>query len=151
MDSYVFDIGERARKISRFVGRVRLELQRALTAEKRARKLSQQTIATMIGVNRSVINRQLMGTENLTIRRVAELAWAMGWEIDFKLRKAGDSKKQMMPALTSAAGSIATAVKPELIIMAAEQVNNRPKVITSQTFGAQSTLNDNHAFVEVAA
>jgi hypothetical protein len=87
MSLYVFDIGERARTVSRFIGHVRAELRRALAAEKASRKLSQQQIATMIGTNRSVINREIMGFENLTIRRVAELAWALGWEIVFELRK----------------------------------------------------------------
>lgn len=87
MISYLFDIGERGRKVARFVGHVRAELQKALAAEKKSRKLTQQQIATAIGTNRSVINREIMGYENLTVRRVAELAWALGWEIDFKLRK----------------------------------------------------------------
>lgn len=87
MTSYVFDIGEKARKASRFIGHVRMELQKALVAEKAARKITQQQIANQIGVNRSVINRQLTGTENLTLRSVAELAWALGWDIDFALKK----------------------------------------------------------------
>ncbi|HWN49994.1 MAG TPA: helix-turn-helix transcriptional regulator [Xanthobacteraceae bacterium] len=87
MNLYLYDIGERARKASRFIGHVRAELQRALVAEKASRKLSQQQIATMIGTSRSVINREFMGLENLTLRRVAELAWALGWEIVFQLRK----------------------------------------------------------------
>ena len=49
--------------------------------------LTQQQIAEAIGVNRSVINRQIMGKENLTLRSVAEIAWALGWEIVFHLRK----------------------------------------------------------------
>jgi hypothetical protein len=36
---------------------------------------------------RPVINRQLLGKENMTLRSVAELAWALGWEIRFELRK----------------------------------------------------------------
>ena len=87
MISYVFDIGERSRKVSRFISHVRSELQSALVAEKSSRKLTQQSIADKIGVNRSVINRQLMGEENLTLRSVADLAWALGWDIDFSLRK----------------------------------------------------------------
>jgi transcriptional regulator with XRE-family HTH domain len=87
MNSYVFDIGSKARKASRFIGRVRSELQRALVAEKAAQKITQQQIATKLGVNRSVINRQLLGKENMTLRSVAELAWALGWEIRFELRK----------------------------------------------------------------
>jgi transcriptional regulator with XRE-family HTH domain len=87
MNLYLYDIGEKARKASRFIGQVRAELQKAFAFEKASRKITQQQVATMIGVNRSVINRQLMGLENLTLRRVAELAWALGWEIVFYLRK----------------------------------------------------------------
>jgi hypothetical protein len=87
MTSFVFDIGEKARAISRFLGEVRAELQMALASEKKSRKLTQQQIAKMIGTDRSVINRQLIGYDNLTLRRVAELAWAMGWDIEFRLQK----------------------------------------------------------------
>lgn len=90
MSSYVFDIGEKARKVSRFIGEVRSELQNALSEEKAYRKLTQQDIATLIGVNRSVINRQLIGRENLTLRSVAELAWALGRDIEFRLHKPVD-------------------------------------------------------------
>jgi hypothetical protein len=88
MNLYVFDIGERARVAGRFIGHVRAELQKAWLFEKASRKITQQQIATMLGLkNRSVINRELMGFDNLTLRRVAELAWALGWEIIFVLRK----------------------------------------------------------------
>ena len=87
MNSFMFDIGEKARKAARFIWHVRSELQRALIAEKATRKLTQQAIADQLGVNRSVINRQLMGEENLTLRSVAEIAWALGWEPVFELRK----------------------------------------------------------------
>jgi predicted XRE-type DNA-binding protein len=86
MISYLFDIGERARKVGRFTASVREGLQNAVFIEKRRRKLTQQQIATSIGVNRSVINRQIMGTENLTISRVAELAWAIGWDVEVIFR-----------------------------------------------------------------
>lgn len=106
MNSYVFDIGEKDRKASRFIGHVRTELQKALVAEKAERKITQQQIANQIGVNRSVINRQLMGTENLTLRSVAELAWALGWEIDFTLRKQPDhgNDQQHVDAMQVSAG-----------------------------------------------
>ncbi len=87
MGLFTFDIGEKAETVALFVGKVRSELQRALVYEKGAQKLTQQQLAQMLGVNRSVINRQIMGYENLTIRRLAELAWALGWEIEFSLRK----------------------------------------------------------------
>jgi len=83
----VFDVGEKARAVGRFVGEVRAQLQIALAAEKESRKLTQQKIATMIGTNRSVINREILGYENISVRRLGELAWALGWEPDFQLRK----------------------------------------------------------------
>lgn len=97
MNLYIYDIGERSRKVSRFIGHVRGELRKALAAEKASRKLTQQQIAVMIGTNRSVINREIMGFENLTVRRVAELAWALGWEIVFELRKPQAAVPQIIP------------------------------------------------------
>ena len=102
MNLYTFDIGEKARAVGRFIGEVRAELQMALAEEKQSRKLTQQKIATMIGTDRSVINRQLMGYENLTLRRVAELAWAMGWEIVFQLKKPqADAQKLVFTPIKS--------------------------------------------------
>jgi hypothetical protein len=105
MNLYLFDIGEKSRRASRFIGQVRAELQKALVLEKASRQITQQQIATMIGVNRSVINRQLMGFENITLRRVAELAWALGWEIVFYLRKPQTQQSSVgIPATTSTSG-----------------------------------------------
>jgi hypothetical protein len=106
MNSYMFDIGEKSRKVSRFIGEVRAQLQRALAAEKSSRRLTQQQLATMIGTDRAVINRQLMGYENLTLRRVAEFAWAFGWDIHFELRKTRSEPS----AVTSSGGQGTTVI-----------------------------------------
>lgn len=87
MPSYEYKIDEQSRVGSRFIGRVKDELQRALVAEKASRKITQQSIADKLGVNRSVVNRQFMGLENMTIRSIAELLWAIGWEPHFEARK----------------------------------------------------------------
>lgn len=87
MPSFLFDIGEKDRTVGRFIGHVRSELQRAFAHEKKNRKLTQQAVATSLGVNRSVINRQLTGYENMTIKSVVELAWAIGWTPTFSLEK----------------------------------------------------------------
>jgi transcriptional regulator with XRE-family HTH domain len=86
MSSLVFDIGERRRAASRFMGRVQREVQRAVAAEKKGRKLTQQQIADMLETSKSVINREILGG-NLTLRRLGELAWALGYEIVFEFRK----------------------------------------------------------------
>jgi hypothetical protein len=94
MNSYVFDIGERARKVSRALGKLHSALQAAFIAEREARKLTQQAIATRLDVNRSVINRQLTGIENITVKSVVELAWAMGWETKIEIFKPQHGQQQ---------------------------------------------------------
>lgn len=87
MTSFQFDIGSRARNAGRFIGRVRNELLKALSERKKDGKLSQQELAKKLEVHRSLINRQLSGEANLTLRSLADLAWAMDMEISFELKK----------------------------------------------------------------
>ncbi|MDO8421742.1 MAG: helix-turn-helix transcriptional regulator [Parvibaculum sp.] len=87
MPSFEYEIGEKSRVGSRFVTHVRNEIQRALATERESAKITQQAIADKIGVNRSVVNRQLTGLENMTLKRVAELLWAIGWVPSFSASK----------------------------------------------------------------
>lgn len=85
MTSYRLPIDPRRAAAARLIGHVRSELQKALVEEKAERKLTQQHIADLLDVNRSVINRHFLGNENLTLRTIAELAWALGREVRFEL------------------------------------------------------------------
>lgn len=87
MTSFHFDIGSRGRNAGRFIARVRNELLRALAEKKRGARFSQQTLANKLEVHRSLINRQLNGEANLTLRSLSDLAWAMDLEIEFELKK----------------------------------------------------------------
>jgi hypothetical protein len=49
------------------------------------------------GPSRAVINRQLMGLENMGIKRVAEILWAIGWEPYFGARKIPAGENQYPP------------------------------------------------------
>lgn len=108
MTSFQFDIGSRARNAGRFIGRVRDELLKALSERKKDGKLSQQELATKLEVHRSLINRQLSGESNLTLRSLADLAWAMDMEISFELRKpvaeAGQNQPVQQAVTTSTIG-----------------------------------------------
>ena len=83
MTSYVYDIGEKELAASRFIADVRGEILDALSTERQYRKVTQQSLAERLGIHRSVVNRQLLGYENMTLRSVAELLWAIGWEPHF--------------------------------------------------------------------
>ena len=102
--SFQFDIGSRARNAGRFIGRVRNELLRALSERKKEEKLSQQELAKKLEVHRSLINRQLSGESNLTLRSLADLAWAMDMEISFELKKPAIEAGQNQSVTTSTIG-----------------------------------------------
>jgi hypothetical protein len=87
MTSFRFGIDERNLTVSLMVHRIRDKLQRALLEEKQNQKFTQAQLARKLGVDRSVINRQLSGRENISVRRLAEFAWALGRDISFELPK----------------------------------------------------------------
>jgi transcriptional regulator with XRE-family HTH domain len=95
--SFHFDIGARARNAGRFIGRVRGELLRALSERKSDGGLSQEALARKLDTERALINRQLSGESNLTLRSLADLAWAMDLEISFELKKPAAEAGQNQP------------------------------------------------------
>lgn len=92
MPSFQIGITPSRRAAARFILAVRRALQKALAEEAKARGLTQSDIAREIAVHRSVVNRELRGQKDITLGRVAELAFAMGREavIDFPIIERGD-------------------------------------------------------------
>lgn len=93
MASFQIALSPSRRAATRFIGSVRTALQQALKEEKVQRRLDQSEIAEMIDVHRSVISRQLNGKADISLARVAELAWAMGREIEFSLPPIDDGDR----------------------------------------------------------
>lgn len=85
MTSFRLSVSPHRRAAARFVSNVHRRLQKAYAL---APEVTQTAIANALGVHRSVINRQLRGHKDMSLSRVAELAWAMGYEADFELLKA---------------------------------------------------------------
>lgn len=72
--SYQIAIPKTRRAAARFIQQVRAQLLRAVAEA----EVSQADIARELGVNRSVINRELRGTSDLSLGRVAEIAVILG-------------------------------------------------------------------------
>lgn len=87
------------RAAARFIARVRRSIQKAYIEEQRSKKITQSDIARSIGVHRSVINRELRGRKDITLGRVAELAWALGREISFDLQKPANRQGANTPPI----------------------------------------------------
>jgi plasmid maintenance system antidote protein VapI len=85
MSSFQIAISPKRRAAGRFIARVRRVLQAAYVEENERSGMTQSDLARAVDVHRSVISRQLNGREDMTLGRVAELAWAMGRDIVFEL------------------------------------------------------------------
>lgn len=92
--SYELKIGPKDRAAGRLISQTHKLLTMAALESKKETGISQQAIADKLGVNRSVISRLLNGGANLTVRTVAEIAWALGFEVYFMLRKRKDVGNQ---------------------------------------------------------
>lgn len=108
MTSFRLEVDPKERATGRFFARVIDELQRAVAAEKRERKLTQQKIAEILGVNRSVVNRRISGKDNLTVKSLAETAWALGYEPRFELvesKPSAGSNIMFAPPVATSSGN----------------------------------------------
>jgi transcriptional regulator with XRE-family HTH domain len=103
MTFFRFDIDARSRTAGRLLGRIRRELLKAITEEKRA-GLTQQELARRLESERSNINRQLSGEAEMTLRSLADLAWALDREITFELRPISAVPGQNITPTTSTIG-----------------------------------------------
>ena len=103
MTSFQIAITPNKRAAGRFISKVRRALQRALVIESERSGLSQSDVARRIGVHRSVISRELNGRQDITLGRVAELAWAIGREIEFELVVPQQPDRANFPATSTGA------------------------------------------------
>ena len=92
--SFQIAIPQNRRAAARFIGKVRRTLQRALADNP---DIKRTEIADAIGVHRAVITRQLGGKKDISLGRVAELAWAMGYEPVFSLKRSSHDEGTNLP------------------------------------------------------
>lgn len=105
--SFLFDIGGRRRKAVRLFALIHDELWNAFEQEAESRNLSQRQIAEKLGSNPSVINRLFSEKTNLTLRSIADLAWAMDYGFEFKLvKQKTDNKQNFFPEAAKAQAQI---------------------------------------------
>ena len=75
--SYQIKLDPKSRKAARFISLLQKKIQKAFVATGK----TQQEVATILGVDRSVINRRLTGSANLTARSIAEFAYAFDKDV----------------------------------------------------------------------
>jgi len=84
--SFLFELDPKQEVAADLISDVGRQLQ-TLHVERQAQgKLTQQDIAARLGVDRARVNKCLSGSNNLTLRTLAELVWAMDGEIEVTIR-----------------------------------------------------------------
>jgi len=85
--SYRLEISPLQQKAGRFIGLVRDAFLIAILDERKSgKRITQQSIAKKLDVDRAAVNRWLSGDANLTLRTIAHLAYAIDRDIVFELR-----------------------------------------------------------------
>lgn len=142
MTSFQIAISPNKRAAGRFISRIRRSLQRALIEEGERRDLNQTRIADAIGVHRSVISRELNGRQDITLGRVAELAWALGREIEFGLVRPETVDGENVPVIVPGASTL-----PDTIFTTSVSSNSEFSTVSSGFDGPRSSdgaLANNH-------
>ena len=67
-----------------------LEINEAFHEILNVQEIDIDRLAEMMGRDKDFIKNMLNGGRNLTIRMVADIAWHLGYEVKFKLKKKGD-------------------------------------------------------------
>jgi hypothetical protein len=98
MPSYQISLTPTKRAAGRFIAAVRREIQKAFAEERACSGMTQAAIANALEVHRSVIHRQIVGHENLTLGRVGEIACVLGRDIVFHLVKPEECSNHFFPA-----------------------------------------------------
>ena len=119
MQSSQIALAPSRRAAGRFIAKVRRKILEALVEEHAASGMTQSDIARVINVHRSVINRELRGRKDITLGRVAELAFALGRAPSFELvkpaMKLGSNMKPVgslvRPSTSAAAVTLASPMK----------------------------------------
>jgi plasmid maintenance system antidote protein VapI len=126
--SFQITISPNRQAAARFVTAVRRALQKAYTEEQK-NGLTQTAIARALGVHRSVINRELRGRKDITLGRVAELAWAMGRVPSFAMPATTAVPYSNIPpvSFTSPVGAIAAG--PGQLLGGSTTSNNSLRIV----------------------
>ena len=97
--SFEFDVSEKDIAAVGYMRQVHMALVKAAIEAKKTDKLTQQTVADLLGVDKSAISRILSGRGNPTARTIGELAWALGFSPRLEMDSQRADVKQNIAAV----------------------------------------------------
>ena len=86
-------------------GQIESQLREAYGRKHAAGKVTQSSIASRLGINRSAVHHRLMGRTNMTIETIADMVWALDHDIvvniydPLEVRGGSNDKRENAPPL----------------------------------------------------
>ena len=80
--SYRLKIDAKSRKVARFISQLQSKIQKEFVSS----GMTQQEVAVALGVDRSVVNRRIKSSSNITARSIAEFAHVFGKDVEINFR-----------------------------------------------------------------
>lgn len=74
-------ISQRRLTFLSLAGQIGSQLRDAYDKKHRKEGLTQTSIASVLGIDKSAVNHRLRGLVNMTIESIADMVWALGYEI----------------------------------------------------------------------
>lgn len=102
--SFLFELDPKQEVAVDLIADVGRQLQTLHEERQQRGKFTQQDVARRLGVDRARVNKCFSGYNNLTLRTLAELVWAMDGEIEIKIN--------LPKAATGASGGESHAAQP---------------------------------------
>lgn len=100
------EIDEKDIAAAKFIGDARREIVRAIIERKEENKdVCQSYIAKRIGIDKGSLSRILNGSNNITLRKIAEIAWALELEPQLKFAPIHHSQHNGTPRLKIKTGN----------------------------------------------
>lgn len=131
MPSFKFKADPRQRQFLKLIAIVRRELGNAYATENKAGQITQSILANKLNVDKAAIHRRLNVDANMTLRTLADMAWALNHLIDVRIFKAAQPQPLNRPLPTAVLETMDTstpAPSPKVISVSASTSATRSHV-----------------------
>lgn len=130
--SFQFEIDPKEEVATRLIADVGDKLQAAFSEEKDRRRMTLRTLAERLEVDRSHVHRCLSGFNNMTLRTLAEVAWALDREVEVSIVAPGSERANFFPGFSRAhteSSGTGVALTTQRPATRNERANGKPKSV----------------------
>ena len=131
MRSFRNNLSDRRKSFLSFAGQIESQLREAYEHRHIESGENQATLGAKLGVGRSAINKRLTGRINMTMETIADMAWALGYQISVRIFDPRTEGKNSFLQYPLPAPESSTSISGAAVIDKKEVAQDDPIVIIS--------------------